>query len=43
LNNPKFVASAPDEVVAENRELLSQKEAEEAKLKAALARLAEIA
>ncbi len=42
LNNPKFVASAPDEVVAENRELLAQKEAEEAKLKAALARLAEI-
>lgn len=43
LNNPKFVASAPEEVVAENRELLVQKEEEEAKLKAALARLAEIA
>ena len=43
LNNPKFVASAPEEVVAENRELLAQKEEEEAKLKAALARLAEIA
>lgn len=43
LNNPKFVASAPEEVVAENRELLVQKEEEEAKLKAALTRLAEIA
>jgi len=43
LNNPKFVASAPQEVVAENREILVQKEEEEAKLKAALARLAEIA
>ncbi|MDP7151700.1 MAG: valine--tRNA ligase [Paracoccaceae bacterium] len=42
LNNPKFVASAPDEVVAESRELLTQKEEEEAALKSALARLAEL-
>jgi valyl-tRNA synthetase len=42
LNNPKFVASAPEEVVEESRELLAQKEEEEAALKAALARLAEL-
>ncbi len=42
LNNPKFVASAPAEVVAESQELLGQKEEEEAALKAAVARLAEI-
>ncbi|MFD1913177.1 valine--tRNA ligase [Halodurantibacterium flavum] len=42
LNNPKFVASAPEEVVEESRELLVQKEDEAAKLKAALARLAEV-
>ncbi|MDG1431495.1 MAG: valine--tRNA ligase, partial [Paracoccaceae bacterium] len=42
LNNPKFVASAPAEVVAESQALLSQKEEEEAALKAAVARLAEI-
>lgn len=42
LNNPKFVASAPDEVVAEARENLAAREEEEAKLKAALDRLAEI-
>jgi valyl-tRNA synthetase len=42
LNNPKFVASAPAEVVAESQELLDQKEEEEAALKAAVARLAEI-
>ena len=42
LNNPKFVASAPEEVVVESRELLAQKEEEEAALKAAVARLAEI-
>ncbi|MCT8159547.1 valine--tRNA ligase [Pseudoruegeria sp. SHC-113] len=42
LNNPKFVASAPEEVVEENRALLAEKEGEEAKLRAALARLAEI-
>ena len=42
LKNPKFAASAPEEVVAETRELLAQKEEEEAKIKAALARLAEL-
>ncbi|SLN61758.1 Valine--tRNA ligase [Pseudoruegeria aquimaris] len=42
LNNPKFVASAPEEVVEESRALLAEKEGEEAKLRAALARLAEI-
>lgn len=42
LNNPKFVASAPDAVVAESRELLAQKEEEAAKLKAAMTRLADI-
>ena len=43
LNNPKFVASAPDEVVEETRENLALREDEEAKLKDALARLAELA
>ncbi len=43
LNNPKFVASAPEEVVAEAQENLAAREEEEAKLKAALARLSEIA
>ncbi|KXF90736.1 valine--tRNA ligase [Phaeobacter inhibens] len=42
LNNPKFAASAPEEVVAEARENLSLREEEEAKVKEALARLAEI-
>ncbi len=42
LNNPKFVASAPDEVVEEARESLAAREEEETKLKEALARLAEI-
>ncbi|EAQ44868.1 valyl-tRNA synthetase [Roseobacter sp. MED193] len=42
LKNPKFVASAPDEVVAEARENLSLREEEEAKLKDALSRLKEI-
>jgi len=41
LNNPKFVASAPEEVIEETRENLALNEAEAAKLKAALARLAE--
>jgi valyl-tRNA synthetase len=36
------VASAPEEVVAETREALAVKEDEEAKLKAAVARLAEL-
>ncbi|PSL21015.1 valine--tRNA ligase [Shimia abyssi] len=42
LNNPKFVASAPDEVVEEARANLAAREEEEAKLKAALAKLAEL-
>ncbi|MEK0163120.1 valine--tRNA ligase [Phaeobacter sp. A36a-5a] len=42
LNNPKFAASAPEEVVAEARENLNLREEEEAKVKEALARLAEI-
>ncbi len=42
LNNPKFVASAPDEVVAEAKANLALRENEEAQLKAAIARLAEI-
>lgn len=42
LNNPKFVASAPDEVVVETRANLAQREDEEAKLNAALARLNEM-
>ncbi len=42
LKNPKFVESAPEEVVVETRELLALKLEEEATLKAALARLAEI-
>ncbi|WP_317055691.1 valine--tRNA ligase [Roseovarius rhodophyticola] len=42
LNNPKFVESAPDEVVNEARENLAIKEDEEAKLKAALERLNEL-
>jgi valyl-tRNA synthetase len=42
LNNPKFVASAPDEVVAEARANLAEREEEEAQLKAAMDRLNEI-
>ncbi len=42
LNNPKFVESAPDEVVAEARENLALREEEAGKLKAALDRLNEI-
>lgn len=41
LNNPKFVASAPEEVIDETRGNLSLGEEEVAKLKSALARLAE--
>ena len=40
LSNPKFVASAPEEIVAETRETLERGEAEAAKLRGALARLA---
>ncbi len=39
LNNPKFVASAPEEVVNEARENLGLREEEEGKLRAALDRL----
>ena len=42
LNNPKFAQSAPDEVVEEARDNLAAREEEEAQLRAALARLAEI-
>ncbi|NIZ15217.1 valine--tRNA ligase [Phaeobacter sp. HF9A] len=42
LNNPKFAASAPEDVVAEARENLAMREEEEQKIKEALARLAEI-
>ncbi|MEY4982256.1 MAG: hypothetical protein RIR62_522, partial [Pseudomonadota bacterium] len=43
LNNPAFVASAPEEVVEEARANLEAREEEAAKLQAALARLAELA
>uniref|UniRef100_UPI00286A4E43 class I tRNA ligase family protein n=1 Tax=Tabrizicola sp. TaxID=2005166 RepID=UPI00286A4E43 len=42
LNNPNFVASAPEEVVIEARANLQAREAEAAMLRAALARLAEL-
>ncbi|SDN44405.1 valyl-tRNA synthetase [Lutimaribacter pacificus] len=42
LNNPKFVESAPEEVVIETRDLVAQKEDEETRIKAAVARLAEL-
>ncbi|MBU2981961.1 valine--tRNA ligase [Lentibacter algarum] len=42
LGNPKFVASAPDEVVEETRANLAEREEEESLMKAALTRLAEI-
>ncbi|QDY68675.1 valine--tRNA ligase [Qingshengfaniella alkalisoli] len=43
LGNEKFLASAPTEVVEENRERLAQGEEEAGKLKLALDRLAELA
>ena len=43
LDNPKFVESAPDEVVEETRANLAAREAEAEKIRAALARLAEVA
>ena len=43
LANPKFAASAPQEVVAEAQENLRLREEEEAQLKSAIARLDEIA
>ncbi|PJF08763.1 valine--tRNA ligase [Pseudorhodobacter sp. MZDSW-24AT] len=42
LNNPAFIASAPEEVVDEARGNLEAREDEAAKLRAAMARLAEI-
>jgi len=42
LGNPKFVDSAPDEIVAETREALAAREADEGKLRAALAQLQDI-
>ncbi|CAM4331656.1 valine--tRNA ligase [Palleronia rufa] len=42
LNNPKFRASAPGDVVAETEALLAEKTAERARLQAARARLAEL-
>lgn len=42
LKNPKFAASAPEEVVSETRANLALREEEEAKLQEALARLAEL-
>ncbi|AEI94921.1 valine--tRNA ligase [Roseobacter litoralis] len=42
LNNPKFAASAPPEVVEETRANLALREEEEARLNQALARLAEL-
>ncbi|WP_293576755.1 valine--tRNA ligase [Phaeobacter sp.] len=42
LNNPKFVASAPEDVVAEAQENLAAREEEETRITEALARLAEI-
>ena len=42
LNNPAFVASAPEEVVEEARANLEAREDEAGKLDAALGRLAEI-
>jgi valyl-tRNA synthetase len=42
LNNPKFVASAPDEVVEEAKANLAAREEEETRINEALARLAEI-
>jgi valyl-tRNA synthetase len=43
LSNPRFVESAAEEVVEEARENLTLREAEEAQLRAALARLSELA
>ncbi|HEY8617442.1 valine--tRNA ligase [Phenylobacterium sp.] len=43
LGNPDFVARAPEEVVEENRERLSEAETAKAKLESALARLTAVA
>ncbi len=42
LNNPKFIESAPEEVIEEARGNLAEREEEESKVKEALARLKEI-
>ena len=42
LNNPKFAASAPPEVLEETKANLALREAEEAKLKDAMSRLSEL-
>ena len=42
VNNPKFVESAPEDVVEETRANLAIREAEDAQLRSALARLAEL-
>jgi valyl-tRNA synthetase len=42
VNNPKFVASAPPEVVEEARVNMAEREEEATQIRAALARLAEI-
>ncbi len=42
LGNPKFTASAPDDVVAETRANLAAREEEDSKIRQALARLAEL-
>ena len=42
LNNPKFIESAPEEVVTEARENLALRENEETQIKAAIARLREL-
>jgi valyl-tRNA synthetase len=43
LGNPKFIASAPEEIVDEARANLEAREAEAARIRAALARLADVA
>ena len=42
LKNPKFVASAPSEVLLETQENLRLREEEDAQIKAAIARLDEL-
>jgi len=42
LSNPKFLASAPDEVVEETKALAAEKEAERARIAAAVERLGEV-
>ena len=42
VKNPKFVESAPEDVVEETRANLALREAEDAQLRSALARLAEL-